>query len=64
LAPSRWLVVSSAADLLVAAALATCGIAMKSLPIPTITGVLVAAAAFAILVDFAKIPALRSLGIR
>jgi H+-transporting ATPase len=64
LRPSLWLVGSSVADVLVATVLAACGIAMSSLPVATIAGILAAAVAFAFLVDFAKIPVLRGLGIR
>src|SRR5208283_623922 len=44
--PSGWLVGSSAADLLIAATLATWGIAMARLPILAVGGTLVAAAVF------------------
>jgi H+-transporting ATPase len=54
--PSAWLVASSAADLLIAATLAICGIAMAPLPILVVGGTLVAAAVFAFIVDFAKVP--------
>jgi H+-transporting ATPase len=54
--PSGWLVASSAADLLIAATLATWGIAMAPLPILVVGGTLVAAAVFAFIVDFAKVP--------
>jgi len=54
--PSGWLVGSSAADLLIAATLATCGIAMAPLPILVVAGTLGAAAVFAFIVDFAKVP--------
>jgi H+-transporting ATPase len=54
--PSLLLVGSSAADLLIAATLAACGIAMAPLPILVVGGTLVAAAAFAFIVDFAKVP--------
>jgi H+-transporting ATPase len=61
--PSRWLVGSSIADLLIAAALAICGIAMTPLPIIVVGGILVAAAVFAFVVDFAKVPVFRRLRI-
>jgi H+-transporting ATPase len=61
--PSRWLVGSSVVDVLVTVTLATFGIAMTALPILTVAAVLAAAAVFAFLVDFAKIPVLRRLGI-
>jgi H+-transporting ATPase len=54
--PSRWLLGSSVIDLLIAGALAVGGIAMAPLPIVVVGGILVAAAAFAFLVDFAKVP--------
>jgi H+-transporting ATPase len=54
--PSGWLVASSAADLLIAATLAAWGIAMAPLPILVVGGTLVAAAVFAFIVDFAKVP--------
>jgi H+-transporting ATPase len=54
--PSAWLVGSSVADLSIAATLAICGIAMAPLPILVVGGTLVAAAVFAFVVDFAKVP--------
>jgi len=54
--PSRLLVGCSALDLLIASTLATCGIAMSPLPILVVAGTLVSAAAFAFLLDFAKVP--------
>jgi len=54
--PSRLLAGCSALDLLIASTLATCGIAMSPLPILVVGGTLVSAAAFAFLVDFAKVP--------
>jgi H+-transporting ATPase len=54
--PSGWLMASSAADLLIASVLATCGIAMAPLPILVVGGTLVGAAVFAFAVDFAKVP--------
>ncbi len=54
--PSLLLAGSSAADLLIAATLATCGIAMAPLPILVVGGMLVGAAVFAFIVDFAKVP--------
>jgi H+-transporting ATPase len=61
--PSRWVVISSVADVLIAATLAVAGIAMIPLPLPAVLGTLVAAAAFAVIFDFAKVPAFRRLGI-
>jgi len=54
--PSMLLAGSSAADLLIAATLATCGIAMASLPVLMVGAILIGAAVFAFLVDFAKAP--------
>jgi H+-transporting ATPase len=54
--PSRWLIGSSVVDLLIASTLATCGIAMAPLPAFVVGGALVAAAVFAFVLDFAKIP--------
>ena len=61
--PSRWLVGSSVVDLLIASALATCGIAMAPLSILVVGGTLVAAVFFAFIVDFAKAPVFKRLGI-
>jgi H+-transporting ATPase len=54
--PSLWLVGSSVADLLIASTLAACGIAMTPLPILVVGGTFLAAAVFAFIVDFAKVP--------
>jgi H+-transporting ATPase len=61
--PSRWLLGSSVLDVLIASTLAICGIAMAPLPIFAVAGMLVAAAAFALVVDFAKVPVFRRLKI-
>jgi H+-transporting ATPase len=61
--PSTWLIASSVADLLIASTLAVGGIAMAPLPAWTVATVLAAAAAFAAVFDFVKVPALRSLQI-
>ena len=61
--PSRWLVASSVADLLIASTLATRGIAMAPLPILTVGATLVAAAVFGFVVDFIKVPVFRRLQI-
>ena len=61
--PSLLLVGSSALDMSIAATLAVCGIAMSPLPILTVGGILVAAAAFAFIVDFAKVPLFKRLKI-
>jgi H+-transporting ATPase len=59
--PSRWLVGSSVADMAIASTLAICGIAMNPLSIPVVGGTLAAAAAFAFILDFAKVPVLSRL---
>ena len=61
--PSRWLVGSSLVDVLIASALAIFGIAMSSLPVLIVGGTLVAAAVFAFILDFAKVPLFTRLGI-
>jgi H+-transporting ATPase len=61
--PSLWLVGSSVVDLLIASTLATCGIAMTPLPLFVVGGTLVAAAAFAFILDFAKVPVFHRLKI-
>jgi H+-transporting ATPase len=54
---------SSVADVLIASALAVCGIAMAPLPLPIVGGILVAAVVFAFILDLAKIPVFRHLRI-
>ena len=61
--PSLWLIGSSAVDLLIASTLAILGIAMSPLPILFVGEMLVAAAVFAFIVDFAKVPVFKRLGI-
>jgi H+-transporting ATPase len=61
--PSLWLVGSSVIDLLIASVLAACGIAMLPLPVSVVGATFVAAAVFAFIVDFAKVPVFRRLGI-
>jgi H+-transporting ATPase len=61
--PSVWLIVSSIADILIAAAFAIGGIEMKSISAPAVLGTLAAAAGFAMLWDFAKVPVFRRLNI-
>jgi H+-transporting ATPase len=53
--PSRWLVVSSAADLLIASVLAASGWLMVSLPLLVVSSVLVGAIAFAFVLDLVKV---------
>jgi H+-transporting ATPase len=62
-APSRWLVLASAADLLIASTMASCGLAMARLPAVVIAATLGGAVAFAFLVDFVKLPVFRRLEI-
>jgi H+-transporting ATPase len=62
-APSRWLVLSSAVDVLLASTLATAGIAMAPLPLAVIAALFAAAVAFAFLVDFVRAPVFRRLAI-
>ncbi len=57
--PSRWLLLSSIADLLIASTLAIQGIAMKALPAFFVLGIFAAAVVFAFVLDFAKVPVLR-----
>jgi H+-transporting ATPase len=54
--PSGWLVGSSVADLTIACTLAACGIAMARLPVLVVASTLVAAAVFAVVADFVKVP--------
>ena len=61
--PSFWLVFSSIADLLIALTLANRGIAMAPLPWLVMGGVLMGAAAFALLVDVVKVPVFNRLRI-
>ena len=61
--PSRWLIGSSVLDLLIASTLATFGIAMTPVPTFVVGGSLVAAAAFAFILDFAKVPVFKRLSI-
>ena len=61
--PSLWLVVSSVADIAIASTLAVGGIAMTALPATLVAGTLTAAAAFALVLDFIKVPVFARLGI-
>jgi H+-transporting ATPase len=61
--PSRWLIGSSVVDVLIASTLAAGGIAMAPLPIFVVGGILAAAAAFAFLLDLAKVPVFKRLRI-
>lgn len=61
--PSRWVIVSSVADILIIATLATRGIAMTALPLVVVIGTLGAAIVFAFIVDFIKVPVFHRLRI-
>jgi len=61
--PSPWLLGSSAADILIASTLAICGMAMSPLSISVVGSLLLAAALFALVLDFVKVPVLRRLRI-
>jgi len=61
--PGLWLVGSSVIDVLIASTLAACGIAMLPLPVSVIGGTFVAAAVFAFIADFVKVPVFNRLGI-
>jgi H+-transporting ATPase len=61
--PSRWLIVSSVADILIASTFAICGIFMTPLPILAVAGTLAASIAFAFVADAAKGPLFERLGI-
>jgi H+-transporting ATPase len=61
--PSIWVIVSSVGDLLIASVLAIGGIAMTALSAAAVAGTLAAAIAFALLMDFIKVPLFRRLRI-
>jgi H+-transporting ATPase len=61
--PSRWLIGSSIIDLLIASTLAVRGIAMTPLSIFLVGEILLAAAVFALILDFAKVPVFERLNI-
>ncbi len=61
--PSRWLVLSSVGDLLIASILAACGIVMTALPVIIVAGILAAAVVLAFVADIAKFPVLKRLRI-
>jgi H+-transporting ATPase len=61
--PSFWVVLSSAADLLIASIMANRGIVMAPLPLLVIGGTLAGAIAFVVAVDLAKVPVFNRLGI-
>jgi H+-transporting ATPase len=61
--PSLWLIASSVVDLLIASTLATWGIAMTPLSVFVVGGTLAAAAVFAFILDFVKVPVFNRLRI-
>ena len=61
--PSPWLAASSCVDIVIAAALALTGTAMAPLPLIAVVATFVAAAAFAFVMDFVKVPVFRWLAI-
>jgi H+-transporting ATPase len=61
--PSLWLIGSSIVDLLITSTLSICGIAMTPLPIFVVGEILIAAAVFAFVLDFAKVPVFKHLRI-
>jgi H+-transporting ATPase len=61
--PSAWLAASSCVDILIAATLAVTGTAMAPLSLIAVVATFVAAAAFAIVIDFVKVPVFRRLAI-
>ena len=63
LRPTLWLLISSAADILIISTLATRGIAMAPLPPTVIAAEFAAAVAFALLLTLAEIPLFRRLKI-
>ncbi len=62
-APSRWLMLSSAVDLLIASTMANRGLAMAPLPMVVIATALAGAVTFAFLIDTVKVPVFRRLKI-
>jgi H+-transporting ATPase len=61
--PSKLLIVASLCDLVIAATLAVAGIAMTAIPLTVVLGTLAATIAFAVVMDFVKVPLFRRLGI-
>jgi H+-transporting ATPase len=61
--PGNYVLASSGVDILIATTLSVMGIAMSALPIVIVMGSLAGAAAFAVLIDFVKVPAFRRLAI-
>jgi H+-transporting ATPase len=61
--PSFWVVGASVLDLIIASTLAICGIAMSSLPIFVVGGILLVTVVFALILDIAKVPVFNRLKI-
>ncbi len=61
--PSLWVVVSSVCDVLIISTLVTRGIAMTPVPLFVVGGTLGAAAVFAFILDFIKVPVFNRLSI-
>ena len=61
--PGTCVLASSGLDILIATILSVAGIAMTSLPLAIVLETLVGAAAFAVLLDFVKVPVFRRLAI-
>jgi len=61
--PSKWLVVSSVADISIAAGLSIAGLAMTPLPLWVVAGTLASATGFAVGLDLVKVPVFRRLKI-
>ena len=61
--PSIWLMVASAADLLIISTLATCGILMTPLSVFVVATTLAATAIFGLILDLIKVPVFRRLQI-
>jgi H+-transporting ATPase len=61
--PSVWLLGSSSVDVLIASVLAVCGIAMAPLPLSAVASIFLAAVAFALILNLAKVPVFRRLKI-
>ena len=61
--PSLWVVVSSVCDVLIISTLVTRGIAMTPVPLFVVGGTLGAAAVFAFILDFVKVPVFNRLSI-
>ena len=61
--PNLWVILSSVGDVIIISTLASQGIAMGALPLSIVAGTLMAAVAFAFLLDFVKVHLFNRLGI-